>query len=85
MLTLQHQGRTFVLEIRGVIDGGKWHRVGRDADANAGTDRIAKLLTDEDAVRRMGRGEVVTIREPGMPDQEFRFSIPDGVREGGNG
>lgn len=78
MLTVTHQGRTFVLEVRGVIND-KWRQVGRDADANAGTDLIAKLLTDQDAVARMGRGEVVTVQLPEDVKQEFRFSLPDGV------
>jgi hypothetical protein len=84
MMTLQHQGRTFVLEVRGPL-GTTWRQVGRDADAAAKTDLIAKLLTNEDAVRRMARGEVVTMQLPEAIAMEFRFSIPDGVNpcEGG--
>jgi hypothetical protein len=78
MMTVTYEGRTFVLEVRGPLRS-KWNPVDRDADEKAGTDLIAKVLTDKDAVRRMGSGEVVTARIPGQPDMEFRFSLPAGV------
>lgn len=78
MMTVTYEGHTFVLEVRGTLRG-KWNPVDRDADEKADTNLIAKLLTDKDAVRRMGRGEVVTMRLSDSPDMEFRFSLPSGV------
>lgn len=77
MLTVTHQGRTFVLEVRGPLRQ-KWNPVDRDADEKAGTDLIAKVLTDKDAVQRMGRGEIVTMRLGDGQGMEFRFSLPEG-------